>query len=145
MNRVTVVNPSASGLRPRAATRPGRRSVRVAYGVLSVALLASVLALLIGSDAAWWPAVAFALGPDLAVVYGIGPGLARGQLHPRAVPLHNALHRFYGPIGLVVVVVAVGMAHAWLAAALAWGFHVAFDRAIGLGLRSPDGFQRGGH
>jgi hypothetical protein len=25
----------------------------------------------------------------------------------------------------------------------AWAFHVAFDRAIGLRLRSPDGFQRG--
>ena len=145
MNWLAVVNPSGLALRPTAATRPGRRSARVAYGVLSVAMLASVLALLIGSDAAWWPAVAFALAPDLAVVYGIAPGLARGQLHPRAVALHNALHRFYGPIGLVIVMVAAGLLRAWIAGGLAWGFHVAFDRAIGLRLRSPDGFQRGDH
>ena len=114
----------------------------MAHAFLAAALLASILALLIGSNAAWWPAVAFALAPDLPVLYGIVPGLARGQLHPRAVPLYNALHRFWGPLGLVLVVVIAGLRRAWLAAALAWALHVAFDRAIGLRLRSPDGFQR---
>ena len=114
----------------------------MAYAVLAAALLASILTLLIGSDAGWWPAVAFALAPDLAVLYGIAPGLARGQLHPRAVPLHNALHRFWGPLALIIVVVTAGLPRAWLAAALAWAFHVAFDRTVGLRLRSPDGFQR---
>jgi hypothetical protein len=119
-----------------------RHRAQVAYGVLAAALLATTLMLLIGSDAAWWPAVAFALAPDLAVLYGIAPGLARGQLHPRAVPLHNALHRFWGPLALIIVTATAGLPHAWLAAALAWAFHIAFDRAIGLRLRSPDGFQR---
>jgi hypothetical protein len=58
------------------------------------------------------------------------------------VPLHNALHRFWGPLGLLTVTIAAGLPRAWLAGALAWAFHVAFDRAIGLRLRSPDGFQR---
>lgn len=44
--------------------------------------------------------MAFALAPDLAVLYGIAPGLARGQLHPRAVPIYNALHQFWGPLAL---------------------------------------------
>jgi hypothetical protein len=117
----------------------------VAYAALAVVLLASILLLLIGSTADWWPAGAFALIPDLAVLYGIAPGLAHGQLNPRAVPLHNALHRFWGPLGLIIVVVAAALPRAWLAAALAWALHVAFDRVIGLRLRSPDGFQRGNH
>ncbi len=60
------------------------------------------------------------------------------------MPLHNALHRFWGPFGLIIVAVAGGLSRAWAAAGIAWAFHVAFDRAIGLRLRSPDGFQRGG-
>jgi hypothetical protein len=104
---------------------------------------AEVAAAMPGDEANPGRSVAFALGPDLAVLYGIAPGLARGQLHPRCVPLHNALHRFWGPLGMVIVVVTAGLPRAWLAAALAWGFHVAFDRAIGLRLRSSDGFQRG--
>ena len=31
---------------------------------------------------------------------------------------------------------------AWLVGALAWALHVAIDRAVGYGLRTPDGFQR---
>jgi hypothetical protein len=68
----------------------------VAYAGLGAALLASAVALIVVLDAAWWQTVAFALGPDLAVLYGIAPGLARGQLHPRAVWLYNTLHRFWG-------------------------------------------------
>jgi hypothetical protein len=125
------------------ASQLRRHRSRLLYAGLAVVLLGSILVLLIGSNAGWWPAVAFALVPDVAVLYGIAPGLARGQLHPRAVPLHNALHRFWGPLALIFVTVAAGLPRAWLAAGLAWAFHVAFDRAIGLRLRSPDGFQRG--
>ena len=132
-------------LSPATTSRLTAHRSQVVYGVLAVALLASILILLIGSDADWWPAVAFGLGPDVAVLYGIAPGLARGQLDPRAVPLHNALHRFWGPLALIIVTAAAGLPRAWLAAGLAWAFHVAFDRAIGLRLRSPDGFQRGNH
>jgi hypothetical protein len=67
---------------------------RVAYAGLAAALLASAVTLIVIWDAAWWQTVALALGPDLAVLYGIAPGLARGQMHPRAIPLYNALHRF---------------------------------------------------
>jgi hypothetical protein len=138
------VTVTATRRRTITTSRPARHRSRLVYGVLTVTLLASILVLVIGSNAEWWAAVAFVLGPDLAVLYGIAPGLARGQLHPRAVPLHNAVHRFWGPLGLIIVVVAAGLPRAWLAAALAWAFHVAFDRAIGLRLRSPDGFQRTG-
>jgi hypothetical protein len=137
------VSATAGQLSRVTASRLRAHRSRVLYAGLAVALLASILVLLIGMDADWWPAVAFALVPDVGVLYGIAPGLARGQLHPRAVPLHNALHRFWGPLGLIIVTVAAGLPRAWLTAALAWAFHVALDRAIGLRLRSPDGFQRG--
>jgi hypothetical protein len=107
----------------------------------AAALLAFVLALIVVWGAGWWLSVAFALAPDLAVLYGIAPGLARGQLHPRAVRLYNALHRFWGPLALAVVALASGLPLGYVAGALAWSLHVAFDRTIGLRLRSPDGFD----
>ena len=69
------------------------------YAGLAAALLASAVALIVG-DAAWWQTVAFALGPDLAVLYGTHR--LPGQLHPRAVSLYNALHRFWGPLALLL-------------------------------------------
>jgi Domain of unknown function (DUF4260) len=119
-----------------------RRPGRLAYAALAAALLVIAVFLIVVWDASWWQTVAFALAPDAAVLYGIAPGLARGQLRPRAVPLYNALHRFWGPLALAVAALAVGLPLGYVAGALAWGVHVAFDRAIGLRLRSRDGFQR---
>jgi hypothetical protein len=119
-----------------------RPPARVTYAGLAAALLASVVALIVDWHAAWWQTVAFSLAPDLAVLYGVAPGLARGQLHPRAVPFYNALHRFWGPLALAVAALAAGLPLGYVAGAIAWGFHVAVDRAIGLRPRSPDGFRR---
>lgn len=113
------------------------------YGALAASALASAAALIVFWDAAWWQTVAFAFAPDLAVLYGIEPELARAQLHPRAVPLYNILHRFWGPLALAVLALGAGLPLGYVVGALAWAVHVAFDRAIGLRLRSPDGFQRG--
>jgi hypothetical protein len=76
------------------------------------------------------------------VLYGSAPGLARWQLHSRAVPLYNALHRFSGPFALAIAALAAGLPLGYLARAIALGLHVAFDRAIGLRPRTLDGFQR---
>jgi hypothetical protein len=86
-----------------------RRPSRFVYAALAAALLAIAVLLIVVWDASWWQAVAFALAPDAAVLYGIAPGLARGQLHPRAVPLYNALHRFWGPLVLAVAALAAGL------------------------------------
>ena len=133
---------SAAPPQSLAGIKSARRPGRAAYAGLAAALLASAVALIVVRDAAWWQTVAFALGPDLAVLYGIAPRLARGQLHPRAVSLYNALHRFWGPLALAVAALAAGLALGYVAGALAWGAHVAFDRAVGLRPRSRDGFQR---
>lgn len=133
---------SAAPPQPLARIRSARPPGRAAYAGLAAVLLASAVALIVVWDAAWWQTVAFAVAPDLAVLYGIAPGLAREQLHPRSVYLYNALHRFWGPLALALAALAAGLPLGYLAGAIGWGSHVAFDRAIGLRPRSRDGFQR---
>jgi hypothetical protein len=121
-----------------ARTAPGR----IAYALLASALVVLIVLELARHDAGWWQLGVFGMGADLALFAGIGGGLARGQLDPGAVPLYNALHRFYGPGALLLTVVAGLLGPAWLVAGLAWTFHIALDRALGYGLRTRDGFQR---
>lgn len=121
---------------------PIRRWRRPAYALLAVSLLAAVVAAVAKGQAEWWMAVAFGLGPDVALLLGAGRGLEKGQLHPRAVPLYNVLHRFWGPAALAVVAAAGLVSPAFLVGALAWAFHIALDRSVGYELRAPDGFQR---
>src|SRR5262249_16903775 len=109
-----------------------RRSL---YAGIALALLGACLAV----QGSWWIAVAFGIAPDLALLAGFGRGLAGGQIHPRAVPLYNALHRFHGPVVIGATFVALGLSPL---VPLAWALHVAIDRTVGYGLRAPDGFQR---
>ena len=68
-------------------------------------------------------------------------GLARGQLDPRAVTFYNAVPRYWAPDVLVAVTLEL-LAPEWLAAGLAWIAHISFDRSLGFGLRTREGFQR---
>ena len=115
---------------------------QLAYGALAAALLALAVLEISRHGTGWWQFFAFGAGPDLALFAGIAPGLAKGQLHPRAVPLYNALHRFWGPVALGALaafdVVSVG----FFVGAVAWALHIAVDRTAGYRLRAPDGFQR---
>ena len=121
-------------------SRPMRR---VGYAVLAAALIALIVLVYARETVGWWPVVAFGLGPDLPLLLGAGRGLERGQLHPRAVPLYNLVHRFWGPVALGVIALAASLPAAWLVGALAWATHIAVDRAVGYSLRTRDGFQRG--
>jgi Domain of unknown function (DUF4260) len=116
------------------------RGRRLVYAPLALALLSFAISEVVVEDTGLWQLLVFAVLPDLALFLGIGGGLARGQLHPRAVPLYNALHRLIGPALLIATAFWVGVP--WLVAGLAWAAHVAFDRALGYGLRDPAGFQR---
>jgi len=117
---------------------------RVAYAVGAAVLLASAIVVFVSVDAGWWVFPVFALGPDLAFLAGIGQmgSLERGQMPARAVPLYNALHRIWGPLVLGLLAAAGAVPPVLLVGALVWGFHVFFDRAVGYGLRTSDGFQR---
>ncbi|MGD9573169.1 MAG: DUF4260 family protein [Thermoleophilia bacterium] len=115
---------------------------RPAYAAAAALLAAGAVATWLLAGSGGWIVLAFAIAPDLALPAGGGRGLDRGQLHPRAVPLYNALHRLWGPVVLAAVALAGLLPAAWLAAALAWAAHIALDRAAGYGLRAPDGRQR---
>jgi hypothetical protein len=115
---------------------------RVASGVLAAALAVSAVAVCVAGPGSGWLTAAFAIGPDLALFAGISSGLEKGRLAPRAVPLYNAFHLYLGPLVLAAAIAAGLLSQAWIGAALAWGAHVALDRAIGYGLRGRDGFQR---
>jgi hypothetical protein len=111
---------------------------RVAYVAVWAASVAGAFAVGGFAEPAVWAGF---LLPDLPLVFGLASGLAPGQLHPRAVPSYNAVHTLLGPALLAASSLLLGPAA--LAGALAWLAHIAIDRAVGYGLRTPDGFQRG--
>ena len=114
---------------------------RIAYGLV-FALLLGATAFGVAEHGHLGAALAGGLGPDLALLLGAGTGLAKGQLHPRAVPVYNAVHRFWLPIALVAAASIGLLGVGWLIGGIAWCAHVAMDRTAGYGLRSPQGFQR---
>ena len=115
---------------------------RLAYAGLGLAAAGAAVATVVTQHATWWQLAVFAIAPDLALLAGMSSGLQRGQLHPRAVPFYNAVHRLWAPAVLVVVALAVRQP-SWVAGGLAWIAHVGIDRSLGFGLRTRDGFQRG--
>ena len=114
---------------------------RAAYAILGLTAAATGIAVIVSQHTSWWQLVVFAMAPDISLFFGMSAGLGRGQLHPRAVPFYNAVHRFWVPAFLVVVAVLLHQL-AWAAAGLAWIAHIGFDRSLGFGLRTPEGFQR---
>lgn len=123
-----------------ARPRPSLRTL--VYAGLSAALLVALVHQVWAHGASYWLVAAFGAGPDLALLLGAGAGLARGQLHPRAVPAYNLLHRLAGPAALLAAAVLAGLGPAWVVAGLAWGLHVTLDRTLGYGLRTAEGFRR---
>lgn len=118
-----------------------RTARRVIFGSLALGLgVATVLS--VWENGGGWHAAAFAVAPDVALLFGMGRGLARGQIHPRAVIPYNILHAWTGPLALAALTVVLGMDRAWLSAALAWGTHITADRALGYGPRTSAGFRR---
>jgi hypothetical protein len=114
---------------------------RLAYAAALAALLTATV-LEVAENGHLGAALAGVIAPDLALLLGGGAGLAKGQLHPRAVPVYNAVHRAWGPALLVAAAATGLLGAAALVAGLAWGVHVTMDRAVGYGLRTPEGFQR---
>ena len=130
---------AAAGPASPASTRSG--AARAAYAVLALLLLAFALFEIV-KHGAWLPGLAGLLGPDIALLAGAGAGLARGQLNPRAVPLYNALHRWWPALALTLIALPDPVPLSLFIAGVAWCAHIAVDRAGGYGLRDRDGFQR---
>lgn len=116
---------------PRAAALP-----RVIHGAVALAALAGAVVLIGPVALALW------IVPDVALLPGISKEFGDGRLAPRAVPFYNAVHALPGPI--VLGVLAAVIASPLLAGlALVWLSHITGDRALGFGLRTRDGWQRG--
>jgi hypothetical protein len=115
---------------------------RLVYAALAALLLVAIAFAIARHGTGYWQLAAFGLGPDLALLAGVGVGLQKGQLHPRAVPLYNLVHRYWGPLALAAAAALALLPLGFLVGALAWGLHVSLDRAVGYGLRTRDGFQR---
>ena len=124
------------------AVQPRGTAARVAYAALGAVLLVALVLEAVRHGTGYWQIAVFGLGPDIALFLGAGSGLAKGQLHPRAVGLYNLLHRFWGPLLLAALAASGLLPLGYFIGALAWAFHIALDRALGYGLRTPDGFQR---
>src|SRR3954470_7589213 len=90
----------------------GTTQRRIAYGLL-FALLLGVTAFAVANHGHLGAALAGGLGPDLALVLGAGAGLAHGQIHPRGVPVYNAVHRFWLPVAVVIAASAGLLGVGW--------------------------------
>lgn len=112
----------------------GSRGVYAAAGLLALAAAWSI-------DGWSWLMLAAALAPDAPLFFGAGA--AKGQLAPRAVPFYNATHRLSGPVLALLAGVSGAPGASWLVVVgFAWAAHVFLDRAMGYGLRGPDGWRR---
>lgn len=116
---------------------------RGGYGAAGLAAAAIGIGVVSAQHAVWWPLVVFAIAPDITLLIGGGRGLQKGQLNSAVVPFYNAVHRYWGPAVLLVLMLLLHNP-AWAAAALAWIAHISVDRSLGFGLRTADGFQRTG-
>jgi hypothetical protein len=126
--------------------------VRTCWAVVWAALTAFVVFEVIQHGAGSWGvtllligvAVAGFIAPDLTFLIGAGSPVEKGSLPIRAVPFYNAVHRFWLPLALTVVVgvVLAPLTTATLTvfvAGLSWMAHIAMDRTAGYGLRNADG------
>ena len=85
------------------------------------------------TGASWWLFAAFILAPDLGMLgYLASPSAGAAT--------YNAVHTHVAPAILVALTVPLGWT--WgVPVGLVWAAHIGFDRALGYGLKSPEGFK----
>jgi hypothetical protein len=122
---------------PEACLSTSRRTV---YLLLGAALTAFALVEMIRFGGSTWWALLFIILPDVALLYGAAPGLEKGRLHPRAVSFYNAVHSVWIPLALMIV--GLWLPPLVFTSGVVWAAHIAWDRGLGFGLRTPEGYQR---
>lgn len=132
-----------------ASSAPGAGApARVAWAGLGVLLL--VWAVFECAKHGGWSIPLGVLGvivPDLSFLLGAGyHPREQGPMPPRMVGLYNLLHRPVIPLVLLVGLSFAPTSNTTIAApftlGLAWLGHISVDRALGHGLRRPDGAPR---
>lgn len=137
-----------------------RRLRRLAWLAAAAALTGFAVYEVVVHNLGPWPILVFALLPDLAFLAGAGQQHEPGQLPPRAVPIYNLAHRPMVPlviialalVALLVIRLLIETPERYEAtrfiplivytAGITWLAHIALDRALGFGLRTPDGWSR---
>jgi hypothetical protein len=80
----------------------------------------------------WWAAVLLFFAPDLGfAAYGAGPRVGAA--------VYNTLHLYAGGAVLLALGLWLSLPVLWPLGAL-WLAHCGLDRALGYGLKSPEGF-----
>ena len=104
---------------------------RIEGGVIAAITL--MIAFTAGTGWSWWLWPVLLLAPDLSILgYLAGPRIG--------AHVYNCAHIYALPLLLTVLGVALGST-ALIAAGGLWLAHVGADRALGLGLKLPDGFR----
>jgi hypothetical protein len=85
------------------------------------------------SGASWWTFALLLFAPDLSML-----GYLAGTRVGAAA--YNAAHTYVAPALLAAVASAAGWALG-LPLALVWAAHIGLDRALGYGLKHPQGFR----
>jgi hypothetical protein len=124
-------------LTPEACLGTSRRTM---YLLVGAALTAFALVEMIRFGGSTWWALLFVILPDIALAYGAAPGLEQGRLHPRAVRFYNAVHSFWIPLALMLV--GLWLPPLVLTSGVVWAAHIAWDRGLGYGIRTREGYQR---
>lgn len=101
--------------------------------VESAAIAITVLVGMVVMGFGWWWLLALFLVFDLSALGFLA--------NPKVgATLYNATHNYAAPALLVLIYFATDLR--WVAlVAMAWGFHVAVDRALGYGLKHSDAFE----
>jgi hypothetical protein len=97
-----------------------------------VALLAAMVALYAWQSTSWWLFAVLFFAPDLSFA-----GYLLGS-RPGAI-VYNTVHTTIVPGALLGIGLVLGQPLA-VALAVIWLAHIGFDRALGYGLKYPDGF-----
>jgi Domain of unknown function (DUF4260) len=127
----TPLIPPTSHTQPVAGAATG--TVRVLLQLESAAMLIVLLVAYQRQDAGWGLFAALFLVPDLAML----PYL---QSKAAGAVAYNAAHSFVVPV-LLLGVAAVTDSALVVSCATIWAAHIAFDRALGYGLKYPTGFN----
>lgn len=97
-----------------------------------IAVISLIIAFMAGGDWPWWLWLAVLLAPDLGMIgYLAGPRLGAS--------LYNLVHLYALAMAMVLIGMTSGQSDL-ITVGLLWLAHIGFDRALGYGLKKPEGF-----
>ncbi|MFD1910766.1 DUF4260 domain-containing protein [Halodurantibacterium flavum] len=109
------------------------RALLRAEGAITLAVATALYAVLeTGAVSGWWVFAVLILAPDLSMLGYLG-GPRTGAV------VYNLAHSHALPLALIGLGV-IGPVPAALGLGLIWAAHIGIDRALGYGLKYPDGF-----